>query len=308
MDAYEASRDTGEGGGAQSVDRALSLLSFVSRFGDEGVSIAVIVTETGLSRPTVRRLLLALIRANLVEQDETSRRYFLGEEAFVLGILASRRYGIQDAAIESLSALSAASGDTSFLCVRRGVYAVCTWREEGSYPIRTHALDVGQRHPLGVGAGSMALLAAMPDDEIETVIEANAAILASAYPGYDREQLWADIAFTREHGWSLNPGRVIPNSWAIGCAIAYPNGRVAGAISISAIDSRLREARQLELAGLMLGEARRIEKRLADLFDAASAARKSTKSTGGDGHEPAGGRPARRGARTGEAATMGGTR
>ena len=89
MDAYEANKEAGEGGGAQSVDRALSLLSFVSRFGDEGVSIAAIVAETGLSRPTVRRLLLALIRANLVEQDETSRRYFLGEEAFVLGILAS---------------------------------------------------------------------------------------------------------------------------------------------------------------------------------------------------------------------------
>lgn len=306
MDAYEANKEAGEGGGAQSVDRALSLLSFVSRFGDEGVSIAAIVAETGLSRPTVRRLLLALIRANLVEQDETSRRYFLGEEAFVLGILASRRYGIQDAAIESLSALSASSGDTSFLCVRRGVYAVCTWREEGSYPIRTHALDVGQRHPLGVGAGSMALLAAMPDDEIETVIEANAAILAGAYPGYDRDLLWADIAFTREHGWSLNPGRVIPNSWAIGCAIAYPNGRIAGAISISAIDSRLRETRQLELAGLMLGEARRIERRLAELFDAASAARKSTKGNGPQGAQSTGRGPARR-ATSGEPATMGET-
>ena len=74
MDAYEANKEAGEGGGAQSVDRALSLLSFVSRFGDEGVSIAAIVAETGLSRPTVRRLLLALIRANLDEPALFSRR------------------------------------------------------------------------------------------------------------------------------------------------------------------------------------------------------------------------------------------
>ena len=114
--------------------------------------------------------LLALMRSRLVEQEPVSRRYHLGEEAFVLGVLASRRYGLLDVAMESLIAQSARSGDTSFLSVRRDAFAVCLHREEGAYPIRTHALEVGDRHPLGVGGGSLAILATLPDAEIERVL------------------------------------------------------------------------------------------------------------------------------------------
>ena len=53
--------------------------------------------------------------------------------------------------------------DSSFLSVRRDNYAVCLYREEGTYPVRTHALQAGLQHPLGVGAGSLAMLSALPD-------------------------------------------------------------------------------------------------------------------------------------------------
>ncbi|TIL73151.1 MAG: IclR family transcriptional regulator, partial [Mesorhizobium sp.] len=63
--------------GSQSVDRALSLLSMVGRHADRGVSLSDIVEESGLNKPTTRRLLLALMRAGMIEQDETTRRYYL---------------------------------------------------------------------------------------------------------------------------------------------------------------------------------------------------------------------------------------
>ncbi|HCJ74596.1 MAG TPA: transcriptional regulator, partial [Agrobacterium sp.] len=74
--------------GARAVDRALALLSMVGRHAERGVSLSGIVAESGLNKPTARRLLLALIRAGLVEQDEETRRYYLGEEAYVLGSLS----------------------------------------------------------------------------------------------------------------------------------------------------------------------------------------------------------------------------
>jgi DNA-binding IclR family transcriptional regulator len=38
-------------------------------------------------------------------------------------------------------------------------------RHEGSFPIRTLVLDVGNRRPLGVGAGGLAILAAIGDEK-----------------------------------------------------------------------------------------------------------------------------------------------
>ena len=80
--------------GSQSVDRALGLLSLIGREPAEGLPLGEIVTGSGLNKPTTRRLLLALMRAGLVEQEPQTRRYCLGEEAFVLGVLAARRHGL----------------------------------------------------------------------------------------------------------------------------------------------------------------------------------------------------------------------
>lgn len=254
--------------GAQSVDRALALLSMVGRHADRGASLTMLVEESGLNKPTVRRLLLALIRGGLVEQDKESRLYYLGEEAFVLGTLASQRFNLLEICRESLGRLSERTQDTSFLSVRRDMLSLCLYREEGTYPIRTHALQMGFEHPLGVGAGSLAMLAALSDAEVDEVLAINEKILLEHYPSLPPERIRADVALTRQRGYSLNPGLIVANSWGIGMAFSYPDGRLAGALSIAAIDSRMQEARQVELAGYLKQEVACIEKKLTAMFSA----------------------------------------
>lgn len=257
--------------GSQSVDRALFLLSTVGRHAERGASLSSLVAETGLSKPTTRRLLLALVRSGLVEQDEDSRRYFLGQESYVLGSLASRRFGMLELAMDSLIRLSRRTEDSSFISVRRDAFSICLYREEGTYPVRTHALQAGFEHPLGVGAGSLALLAALEDDEVEAILAANAPLLAERYPLLPPERIRADVALTRERGFSLNPGLIVANSWGVGVAVRMPDGRPAGALSIAAIDSRMQETRQLELASYLNQEAARVETKLAGMGEHATS-------------------------------------
>jgi len=49
-------------------------------------------------------------------------------------------------------------------------------------------------------------------------------------------------------------------------AILLPDGRLAGALSIAAIDSRMGEARQKELVGLLAHEVERVQGKLKSLF------------------------------------------
>ncbi|WP_226579811.1 IclR family transcriptional regulator [Acuticoccus sediminis] len=248
-------------GGTQSVDRALSLLAHIARAGG-GVSIVALVAGTGLSRPTVRRLLLALMRSGLVEQDAVTRDYALGPEAYLVGLMAQRRFDLVDLAIDSLVKLSAESGDTSFLTVRRGAHGVCMHREDGDFPIRTQALQVGDRHPLGVGAGSLAILAALEPAEAEAAIGQNACALTNYYPNYSLPLVRRMVEETRARGWSLNPGLNVANSWGIGMALRAPGGAIIGAFSIAALDVRLGAERQQELAVLLRRQAATFEERL----------------------------------------------
>ncbi len=57
----------------------------VGRHAERGAALSVIVTESGLNKPTARRLLLALIRAGLVEQDEETRRFLSGRGSLRAG-------------------------------------------------------------------------------------------------------------------------------------------------------------------------------------------------------------------------------
>lgn len=246
-------------GGTQSIERAVALLLLVGRAGPEGARLADVVAQSALPKPTVRRVLLALVRTGLLDQDDTSRRYHVGPEAYLLGTLAGSRYGIHALSLDGLSRIARLSGDCAFISVPRGASSVCLHREEGTYPIRTHALQAGDRHPLGIGAGSLAMLATLPDAEVERALAANAEAFATQYPGYSVPALRTWVEETRERGYALNDGHYVAGSWGIGVAVRGADGRVAGAISLAAIESRLQPDRQRELVALLRQEADLLE-------------------------------------------------
>lgn len=253
-----------ETGGAQAVGRALSLLSLVGRGGAEGMGLAELSQTAGLARPTARRLLLALGAARLVDQDRQTRRYHLGPEAFLLGHFAEDRHGMPVQTREAMLRLARESGDTVLLTVPQDDHTLCLERIEGAYPVRTHALMRGDRKPAGVGAGALALLAALPDAEARILTQRARpeieAINAALYTNIDQEVVQA-----RQLGYALNPGRVVPGSWGLGMAFLWPDGRPAGAISLAAIEDRMRPERRPMLIAALRREITLIEGKLAAL-------------------------------------------
>lgn len=251
--------------GTQSIERALRLLHLVGATRDQGARLTDLVAAMDLNNPTVRRLLLALVEGGMIEQDPDTRRYFLGSEVHVLGTLASSRFSLQRVALDGIARLAAVSEDTTFLSIARDTYAVCLHREEGSFPIRTHVLQPGDRHPLGVGAGSLAILSALPDESVDEAIGANARVIEERYPRYSPLVLRGLVREARHQGFALNRGLIMPGSWGIGAPITSSAGRVLGALSIAAIESRLGDIRQRELGELLRTEAGRIAARVAEM-------------------------------------------
>ena len=252
--------------GSQSIDRALGLLSLIASSGGDDVAMPVLTRKTGLSRPTVRRMLLALMRFGYVAQNAEGG-YAPGPECLVLGAVAARRNTLLDLSMDSLILLAEECGDSSFVSIRRGSYAVCLHREEGRFPIRTHVLQPGARHPLGVGAGAMAILSALPDDEAHNIIDQTREERREKYPRFDDGFLKQEYARSRDRGWSLNPGMYVANSWAIGVPVRASGGQAVGSLSIAAIDSRMTADRRAGLVPLLSAEAARVEKRLEALTD-----------------------------------------
>ena len=253
-----AADDAGAPAGSQSIQRALVLLNLVgvlARDRPEGVSLAELTRISGRPKASVRRTLVALASEGYVEQEPESSLYRLGIQARVLGDLAGQDGDdLGAASTDSLIRLADASTDTTFLTVRHGSYAVCARRQEGPGPIRNNALAVGDRHPLGVGAGSLAILSALSDKDVESVLASTAATRRH-YPRFDDDAVRDLVRRSQEAGYALNDGRVIAGSWAIGVAVRDSAGRPVAALSVASIAERFEPHRREELAELLRHEA-----------------------------------------------------
>ena len=143
--------------------------------------------------------------------------------------------------------------DSVVLSIRSGVESLCIDVEEGTYPIRANYLTVGSRRPLGVGAGSLALLAWMPDDEREAALETLSGQL-ERYPRITTALLRERIAQARERGYAVLLDVVIERMGGIGVAILDTNDQPVAALSIPALNERIL-TREAALAQALQREA-----------------------------------------------------
>ncbi len=229
------------------------ILRLLAKAGDGGHRLSDIAESAGLGKTTAHRLLGALVQVGLANQDLKSKRYTLGSAAAALGRAANIHH-VESVLRPVLRRLAKETEDTVFASVREGLAAVCVWREVGSFPIRTLTLDQGDRRPLGVGAGSLALLAFLPDDEIDAVIDRNKRWLLD-YAGFSPEALRQFVARTRENGYALNEGRIVPAMQAIGVPILTRDGYPVAALSLAAICDRMGPDRLPGLIGRLQEEA-----------------------------------------------------
>ncbi|MGE7958034.1 IclR family transcriptional regulator [Pseudomonas sp. NPDC089530] len=247
---------------SQTLDRAMQLVRLISTARHAGLALSELVRAGGMTKPTTRRLLISLIGNGLVVQDPQSRRYFLGLDIYMLGVIAAERYGIQSLASESLLNIAAASCDAALLCVQRDMEWVCLAREEGTYPLRSHVLQPGARHPLGAGAAGMALLAAMSDDDVEAVLAKNGRQLTEHYPGHSVEAVRRQLVETRRNGYSLNAGYVFSGSWGMAVALRDERSGLCAALTIAGVEGRFSGDRVNELAQLLYREKAKLEQLL----------------------------------------------
>jgi DNA-binding IclR family transcriptional regulator len=246
--------------GTQSIERVVGMLRVVASRGRNGMRLGDVVAASGLPSSTCFRMLQRLEIEGLVERNPVTRKYFLGPLLHELGMLARPRVQLATRSEPVLHDIADDTKDTVYLSERRGLEAVCTARALGDYPIKALTLDVGIRRPLGVGAGGLAILCALPPAEADEIIEANAkryAKLSALDPGRVR----ASVEEGRARGFAFLDSAVVPGTAAVG--VAVPGDDVVAALSVAAISSRLDEARRVEVAALLQRHVQRLARSLA---------------------------------------------
>lgn len=236
----------------QKVCRILKILST-----PQPLRLTDISEASGVNKATALRLLETLIEEGFVARDERKKLYTLGEESATLGIAMHGRNHIRNRARSALLRLADISGDTVLLSTRSGCEVVCIDREFGNFPIRANYLDIGMRRPLGIGAGALAVLAWLPDEEVDSILELNQPILARNYPRISVSLIKDAVQQSREQGFAMLLNVVVDQMGGIAVPIMGMDGRPYAAISIAALTQRI-ESRQEMLVAAMKKEAQEL--------------------------------------------------
>jgi DNA-binding IclR family transcriptional regulator len=209
----------------QVLDRAVLLVDVIA---DRGAStLAELVDETDLPRPTVYRLAVALEQHGLLVRDSEGR-FTLGGR--IAGWAAAADRGLVERAQPVLARLVAATGESAQLYVREGRHRVCVAISERPSGLRD-TVPLGAVMPLTKGSGGKVLLA-----------WANDASRFKVAP--------AVLAAVRRNGWAESVGEREAGVASVSAPVRNGAGTVVAAVSVSGPADRLgaRPGRRLAAA------------------------------------------------------------
>ncbi|MCY6379393.1 IclR family transcriptional regulator [Hoeflea prorocentri] len=271
-------KKTGQSGKGehQNVARVAMVLEALAQAKERGLRQIDLVEKTGLGTAVIFRLLSGLTAHGFVDQDADNNRYFLGMRMLSWSATASERYGLAPFVDESLDRLCEQTEDTIFFSLLSGRDSICVDRREGTYPIKTLTLEIGDHRPLGVGAASLALLATQSDEVVETILRED----RDRRMEFGINQNWLEMSIdaVRNNGYALNDARVIEGMSAVAVPICRSTGQGVAAVTVAAINSRISGERLDEAIDALKVEVELIQKTAGPLLDTPFAKRLSRKA------------------------------
>lgn len=203
-----------ESSGVGVLDKAASVLSALER---QPLTLAGLVTATGLARPTAHRLAVALEFHRLVGRDLQGR--------FVLG---PRLLELADAAGEDpllstagpiLTRLRDITGESTQLYRRQGDVRVCVAAVERPSGLRD-TIPLGAQLSMLAGSAAQVLVAWDEPDRVEKLL-ANASFTEST------------LQTVRRRGWAQSVAEREPGVASVSAPVLAPSGKILAAVSCS---------------------------------------------------------------------------
>lgn len=224
------------------------------------LGVSDIARSTGLSKAVAHRILQELGTNHLVVQDPVSRKYSLGNGAFALSNAASAQSSLRKEGMAMLAALSEDTGETTTLSARMGYRRTYIGQVESSQLIRI-SVQVGLSLPLTVGASGHAMLAFLPQADIEDVLNRPVPALnerTETRPERIRERL----SLVREHGYARTDSERVAESVSFAAPVFDAVGEVTGSLSIAALATRVDDDREAELGRRVMEAAAHLSEQL----------------------------------------------
>jgi IclR family acetate operon transcriptional repressor len=242
----------------RSVERAISILTLVAE-ASVPIGLSEVSRATGLDKATTLRLLLTLENANLIQRDALSRRY--SPAAGLWRLVNFWRHDLRLVSMPHLESLRRSTGETVQLVCPRGVERVVVEALAGAHELVV-VPSVGTVQPIYVGASGKTIMAFLPDEERDRIIELTGLKPLNPLGIADRATYLDVLRDIRMKGYAESIGDVTIGACALAAPVFDASGRVVAAVSLRGPEIRMGKDRLVKMAPLVMETARSISSAL----------------------------------------------
>lgn len=244
--AAAAKRPRASEGGAKgprsvfAVERAADVLKAICTDLERPRGIKELSEMLGMSMSTVHRMITALVVKGFVQKDTSTAKYRAGPWVFDVAFSYLRQLDLPQVALPYMTRLRDETRETVTLSLLQGTSRIYLAQIESPQEIR-QTIETGSRHALHLGGSGKAILAFLPEAEIEAYLAAH----ARQSPGQgaiDANHLHAELRSIRREGFAASRSERLPGAASVAAPVRNHLGAVVGCISISGPAGRFDDA------------------------------------------------------------------
>lgn len=216
--------------GTASFSKFMNVLQAIADSSD--VDIAQLCKMVPYPRPTIYRLVSALIAEGLVVEDRDRGTFKLGTRLISLAVRAREEHDLRNTAHRHIAELRDITGETVHLAVPSGLEMVYVDKLESLQTVRMVS-RIGTRvnlHSTSVGKAYLAALDPMARDDILSRIQLTR---QTEHSITDLERLKVELEETRQRGFSIDCEENELDIRCFGAAILDRDGQPVGCVSVS---------------------------------------------------------------------------
>lgn len=232
---------------AQTVARTMQVLEVLGKY-PEGLSLADLSRELGAPKSSLFPIVHTLEAEGYVSRTGRGP-YRLGLRTFEVGYAYLEHNDLFRSFNAVARHLVEETGETVQMAVLEGTEIVYVAKHEGVRPVRLVSA-VGKRVPAHCTALGKALLATLPDGEVERRYGSDPLPAMTPRSITTRRGLLIDLAGVRRRGYAIDREESMEGIACVAAAVRDPRGQVA-AVSISVPLFRLGEGGPASLAPLV---------------------------------------------------------
>lgn len=242
--------------GTRNVRRTLAILRAVAKYQGKGSQLSRIARAVDLPISTAKRILSVLAAEGILTFHKGSHQYYLGQELYEM-IKPILRVTLQERYHSVLERIATQTQDSVYLVVPSGLEAVCIDVAEGALAVRI-PYGIGSSSPLGLMSSGLAILAALPDKDIESIIAKN----QTSYAEYHltKKEIREQIANYRRKGYILYKSHYIDGLVGLSMPILDDQNQIIASITDSSTVQRMTKERIKLIKEVIETELAKIER------------------------------------------------